>query len=158
VAKFFTHGANVLTTEFVKELKIDALMKEGLMFVLAVDVYQMAGKLLDESEGDWATVDPVAATVECDGSRNYQQIAFLVDASLVEDLGEFRSRGSIEDGFDASGFLSGTNDVGGEALATRRSEGTDDNGLACSRFAGENCKAWPQLEVKLVNNGKVFDE
>src|SRR5690349_16766260 len=101
---------------------------------------------------DAGNASPIAVNLAADN-----EIVVGGDAQLLEKLGELRRPRHREDAFDPRLASLGANDVWAQPVAQEPANGVDDDGLAGAGLAGEDDQARAQLDVHVVDDGKVFD-
>ena len=100
-------------------------IEQRLVLVLAVELDEAAGQLLERAGGRERAVDErAAAPLRGDLAADEQLLA-----------------AALEDGLDGGGVLAGADEVARGAAAEQQSDGLDENRLAGAGLAGQDVEA-----------------
>jgi len=129
-----------------------------LLVVLAVDIPQQGGKVLEKRHCNWAASQERSRfAASQDLAFDQQFTLFDGEAGRFEEFADGGLFADFEDAGDAGAVFAGADHVGGGAAAEEQAEGIDDQRLAATGFAGEEVEAGVEADAEAVNHGIVFD-
>jgi len=141
----------------VEHLQVVLHPQQGLGFMLAVDIDELAGDFSQQRQcGDAAVKeDPVLAGTGDDPF--HQQFISGVDTFCGEEFAQGRLRGKVKQRLHGRLFGTGTNEVASPPGAEEEIDRVDDNRLAGAGLAGKDIQAGTESDMERVDDCQIFD-
>ena len=131
----------IKTTERVDHAKVRGRIEERLMLVLAVELDQPRGQVLQRARRGERTVD--------------ERPAAPLRGNLAADEQLFPAR--FEDRFDGCGLLTSADEVARGTAPQEQADGFDEDRFACACLAGQHVEAGIELHLDRVDDGEMAD-
>ena len=142
---------------FIQQAAVGVRFKQGLVFVLVVDVDQQFAKGLEVALGAGRAVD-VAARTAFGGDHPAQDArAVVVQVALAQPLAGFGDGGQVEAGENVGLVGAGAHHAAVGTIAQGQAEGIEHDRFAGAGFAGYHRHAGVQLEVEVFDDGVVVN-
>src|SRR5690606_16186786 len=132
--------------------------QQGLVLVLAVQVHQSAPQLAHERGGRGRAADPRPAAPRRRDLAPEDQVPVLGFQPLVrEQLQDVLASLDVEDAFHHGAVGACPDQVRGRPLPEQEGQRTDDDGLPCSRLAGQDVQPRSEPDGDAVDDCEVLD-
>ena len=141
----------------IEHIDMSFRMQEGLVVVLAVDVYQTVADLAQRRHGDTAVVEvgPVFA-IGCYRAFDENPAVFHFKPLALDQLQGF-GVGHLQAGLDRGRSFPGADGVGVGPPAKDEIQGREDDGLARSGFSRQDIEAGMKFDRQVFDDGKFAD-
>src|SRR5207249_3696981 len=130
----------VEAAEGVEDRQMGGWIEQRVMLVLAVQLDEPGGQILERSSRRERSVDEGAAASLCGDFAANEHL--LVPA--------------LEDGFDRCGIFTGPDEVARRAAAQEQPHGLDQDGLPRAGLTGQNVQAGPEFNLDGVDDREVI--
>ena len=131
------------------------LVQQLLAIVLPVDVQQAAAQRFQLAHRHGPSVHPAGALAVAADLPLQKQGAVLLrrDAQRLRDRGVRAGEHSTDEGL----VRAGADQLTAGALAQHGAEGVDDDGFARARLTGQGVEARLEPDVRLLDDGDIFN-
>ena len=146
------------TRECVQHVALDGGRKELLLVVLAVDIGQVDGQILEQRGGGGTIADKstrLAAGLDFAFDEQFAVLDF--DSGVFEQFGQRRRFGDFEDSRDAGARGAGADHFRRRAAAQQQAQGVDHDGFAAAGLAGEQVQAGVKAHTGLFDDRVIFN-
>jgi len=125
--------------------------------VLAVDIAQVNGQILEQRGGGGAVADERPRLAGLDLPFHKKLAVLHFDPGVFEQFSERRRFGDLEDSGDAGAFSAAADHFGRRSAAQQQAQRIDHDGFAAAGLAGEQVQAGVKPHAGLLDHRVVFN-
>ena len=151
-------GQLTRSSERVQHVALDGGRKELLLVVLAVDIGQVDGQILEQRGGGRTVADKGARLAAGLNFSLDKKLAVLhLDPGVFEQFGQRRRFGDFEDPRDAGARGARADHFRRRTAAQQQSQRIDHDGFAAAGLAGEQVQAGVKPHTGLFDDRVIFN-